>query len=405
MYQKTLGKKLFVIITFFTIISSFVLFPIQIEASSENTFTNNLVSDSTTEKNNEIIGYLGETKTTRASIGNIANHIKNHTFYIKNAFSGQYLDVYDGIASDGTNVIQYTYNGGKNQQWYISENGDDTFTLHSGINSNYVLDVNGGSSSDLANIQLWSYNGSDAQKFRIGYTERSIYGFMSKASNYEKCVVTHGYGCAMGDNVNQYTYSGHWNELWILEPVTKDVDLGARYATDNYNSYIYSYPNLTNMGGDCTNFVSQCMLASGIHYRNNWLIYRRNGNNTDLSNVSQLNDSWALTDPSPWISAPQFRNYWVNNVTNAYSVKASDVLTDPSIVWNVPITQGCAVQLAHSSFGNLGNSYHSMYISGYLDDGTNNTYLLTAHTSNVVHKSLLDVCRNNRDKYVLFYVF
>lgn len=115
-----------------------------------------------------------------------------YTYYIKNAFSGQYLDVYDGQASNGTNVIQYLYNGGRNQQWLIKYNEDGTFTFYSQLALDYVLNVNGGFNNDLTNVQLWSYNGGDSQKFKIGYTSTSTYAILSKCSNYSKAVVTHG---------------------------------------------------------------------------------------------------------------------------------------------------------------------------------------------------------------------
>lgn len=41
----------------------------------------------------------------------------DYVFYnIKNIRSGQYLDVYNANTSDGTNVIQWKYNGDANQK-------------------------------------------------------------------------------------------------------------------------------------------------------------------------------------------------------------------------------------------------------------------------------------------------
>lgn len=391
-------KKVSCIIISIFVICSFLIYPKQSQANNDNTINSNIIG----EEQNELIGDLGEKTNTRNSPENIVNEIMNNTFYIKNAFSGQYLDVYDGNANNGTNVIQYPYKGGINQQWYINYNGDGTFTLYSKLGNNYVLDINGGSNSDLANVQIWTNNNSDAQKFKIFYTSTSTYAIMAKSSNYEKAVVTHGYGCAKGDNVNQYTYSGHWNELWILEPVSKNINMGVKYARDNYNSYVYSYPNLTNFGGDCTNFVSQCMLASGMHLDNtSWATYRKNRNYTEISNLNQLNDSWALTDPSPWISAKQFKEYWVPKSSNVYRAKGSDILANPSIVWNIPISKGCVIQKANNFLGIMGDTTHSMYITGY----SNNTYLLTYHTRNILDRNLLDFCRQEPDAYYLFYEF
>ena len=185
------------------------------------------------------------------------------------------------------------------------------------------------------------------------------------------------------------------------------MDLGAKYAVDNYNDYIYSYPNLSDAGGDCTNFASQCMLASGIHYDHNaWYMYRKNSTYDKPKHTYQLQESWALTDPSPWVFAPEFKNYWEGHTTGRYRAKGSDITANPSIAWNAPITQGCVVQMASSSSsGSVGDPHHTMYITGYLNDGSNNTYLLTYHSTNTLSKSLLSICAANPNEYFLFYVF
>ena len=391
MYREKYIAKFFVIIMLISIINVSILATPQVEANNQNTIAQS--------ENNEIIGYVGE-QQTKASSNTISNYINNNYFYIKNAFSSQYLDLYNSEVHDGSNIMQYPFNGGLNQKWYIETNGDGTVTIYSGIDQTYVLDINGGTNSDLTNVQLWSYNGSDAQKFKIGFTEKSVYAIMSKVSNYQKVVVTHGAGCAMGDNVNQYTYTGNWNEVWILEPVAVTRGLGVQYAKDNYDDHVYAYPDLHNFNGDCTNFVSQCLLAGGYHYNNGWGTYRKNGTYTFIYNVDQLNESWSLADPSPWISAKQFKKYWEQKTT-VYKLKGTEILKDSSKAWNLPITTGCVIQKADNFLGIMGDSTHSMYITAY----ANNTYLLTYHSNDIINKPLTDFCRQEPDAYYLFYVF
>lgn len=354
---------------------------------------------------NSIIGYITEESKTR-SIDDVKNSIVNHAFYIKNAYTGQYMDVQGGNVGNGINVSQYIYNGGANQRWFIKSNGDSTFSLYSDLGRDYVLDINGGIGNDLTNVQIWTYNGSDAQKFRIGFTGTSTYAFLSKSSDYKKAIVTHGGGCNTGENINQYTYSGKWNELWILEPVAKDVNLGVEYAIDNFDKTVPAYPRFSiSYGGDCTNFVSQCLLAEGIHYRDRWMIYRKNGNYTDINNVNELNNSWLLSDPSPWISAKQFKEFWAPKVSGAYKATGKQILEDPSIAWNIPIGKGCVIQRAENVLGVLGTVKHSMFITDYTVDGGNNTYVLTYHSQDTKSMSLLEFCRREPNSYFLFYIF
>ncbi len=337
--------------------------------------------------------------TTRNSAGNIIQHILNKTFYIKNAYSGRYLDVYGGIATDGTNVQQCAFNGGNNQKWYIQYNGDGTFSFLSQINSNYALDVYGASSDNYANINIWSYHGGDSEKFKI-YYNNSVYKIASKISNYEKCLVVENRGCLDESNIIQHTYNGSWNDLWILEPVSVDVDMGAKYAMDNYDQTVSAYPRCE---ADCTNFASQCLLASGIHYQDDWKIYRKNDTyNTNINSNYKLNYSWEVSVPGPWLTAPNFKNFWSSRISNIYQLRGSEIVNNPSLAWNLPISQGCIIQMAEAKNGKVADPHHTMYISGYVYDGTNNTYLLTYHSYDTLAKSLLDVCKANPNEYFLF---
>ena len=64
------------------------------------------------------------------------------------------------------------------------------------------------------------------------------------------------------------------------------------------------------------------------------------------------------------------------------------------------------VQIANVTSDNkLGNAFHSMYITGYLNDGNNNTYLCTYHSQDTLSKSILEICASYQNYYFLFYVF
>lgn len=409
MKKRLKTKNLFLIPTITLTFLSSLLMPFQVKASNENsTLTDTLSSEPI-----PILGYLGENlsnnddniSTYSYSPGNAENivyQIMNNTFFIKNAYSGRYLDVYGGSASDGTNVQQCSYNGGSNQQWYINYNGDGTFSFLSAINKNYALDVYGASNSNFANINLWSHHSGDSQKFKIGYTATSTYVISTKISNYEKAVVVHNNGCSDEDNVNQFKYSGNWNELWILEPVNRNIELGVKYAIDNAlnTSSVFVYPSYKT---DCTNFVSQCLLASGIHYRDEWYIYRKNGfyhNNIDAN--YQVNYSWDISNTWCWPVAQNFRNFWLDRVSKKYMIKGSAIVQNPQAVWNLGITRGTVVQIADYNNG-LQDSWHSMIVTGYTDNSDG--YILTYHTDNTLSKTLAEVANSYQDKYFVFLEF
>lgn len=98
------------------------------------------------------------------------------------------------------------------------------------------------------------------------------------------------------------------------------------YAAKHYNSPntpTYPYINHRNVGTDCANFISQSLHAGGISMRDNWYIYRKNTTYPRPTTVAQLDYSWTLSDPSPWISAREFASYWEGEVTTL-SIKVDD---------------------------------------------------------------------------------
>lgn len=371
-------------------------------ASNAATLTNE-ISDITDSKVEYMVDGVKPLNLNDGNNNMEISDLNGKEFFIKNVYTGQYLDVSGGTAANGTNVQQYKYNGTDSQRWYMKYNGDATFSIYSRLGNNgsykYALDIANASADNYANVQIYEINGTNAQKFQIGCTQNSTVVLYTVISNSSKAVVVNGPTCDQGRNVDQYTYQGHVNEQWILEPVGRNYTMGVYYARKNYNSYVSAFPNVTGLGGDCANFVSQCMLSSGIHYQNNWYMYRKNGTYSNISSVSQLNQSWELADPSPWISAKQFANYWTHNATyKAY--KGSQITANKNLISSSNMSMGDVIQEADKNlFGNLGDATHTMYVT----DVTNGDCVLTYHTNNVKAGSLLSMCANNPDKYFIFY--
>lgn len=397
MKKKT--KKLFVTTIGIMMIFSFLMSPISSFASTSNL----LKMD--TDEDDEFTDITAMAQS-RMTSSDVASHILNHTFYLKNAYSGRYLDVSGGVRANGTNIQQYEYNGTASQQWYINYNGDGTATLYSQLGGDFVLDVSGGSNTDGANIQLYEYNGTSSQKFKVYTSGRLAVLFPSTISNYEKVIEVSDSSCKNEGNVQQNTRDDDWNQQWLLEPVTRDFELGAYYAAQNsqvgnsdYSKYTAAYPKFSN---DCTNFASQSLITSGFHYDGDWYIYRKNDTyNTPESNL-QVNWSWDTTIPGPWMTANNFKSYLITKATKGYKAKGSDITSNPSYTWNLNLTVGSVVQIADAD---TGEAFHSMIITDYYNSGTTNTYLLSYHSTNTKNKSLLDICASYPDSYFLFYVF
>lgn len=172
------------------------------------------------------------------------------------------------------------------------------------------------------------------------------------------------------------------------------------YAHTYYKNYnLDEYPNLNNIGGDCANFVSQCIYAGGKEMDNKWYIKKLNNKNPEPTTVKELDESWDLADPSPWISAKEFGIYWSDNAlkTATYSVSDYLKLSDRSISG---YATGDVVQLTKRAIINY-YGYHTMLITKI--DGDD--FLYSAHYADRKDENLTNSLKNyNSSSYkVKFY--
>ncbi|WP_130864996.1 amidase domain-containing protein [Acidipropionibacterium timonense] len=128
----------------------------------------------------------------------------------------------------------------------------------------------------------------------------------------------------------------------------------AAYANKYWNSYNRGYRDFSSnsYGGDCTNFVSQCMRAGG------W--------SDTGSLLDRTNDKawfyWKVTQSYSWVNVGIFRSF---SIKHGRSKLAQNVTQ----MWH-----GNVIQVAVN-----GTWYHSTIVTGR----SNNLPLLTYHTNNV----------------------
>ena len=142
----------------------------------------------------------------------------NGTYYIKSVSSGLYLDVYNGLSDNGTNIQQWYYNGYDAQKFQIKGVGDGYYAILTGA-SGYksCLDVYNGSAADGANINQWEYWGGDMQLFKIVDNGDGTVSFLTKVSGNASSLDVYGWSSEAGGNIAQWTYSGGNNQRFVLE--------------------------------------------------------------------------------------------------------------------------------------------------------------------------------------------
>lgn len=91
------------------------------------------------------------------------------------------------------------------------------------------------------------------------------------------------------------------------------VDYATRYALSP-NPY-YKYFSLANTGGDCSNFISQCLLAGGATTNYKWWYHHNNSLNTSHDTWSQ---TWAVAHALYWYIK-------INQASNLPGIKGFEV--------------------------------------------------------------------------------
>ena len=139
----------------------------------------------------------------------------NQVYSIISKNSGKSLDVYYGNSDNGTNILQYTYNGYNNQKWYLQKQSNGYYIIKS-YATGKVLDVADWSTSNGGNVHQWEYVGGANQEWSIEYVD-GYYKIINRHSGLALDVSD--VSTADNANVHQWEYVGGANQLWSINPV------------------------------------------------------------------------------------------------------------------------------------------------------------------------------------------
>lgn len=161
---------------------------------------------------------------------------ENQQYYIKNLYTGQYLDVESGLDGNLTNVQTYGFNGTDAQKWTITKNVSNTYEFKSEVGSKQkVLYENSG------NLCINTNYGRPNQKFTLVRNDT----LLNSGTYYIK------YGdkfLSINPNTNNVeladssTYYNGLAALWSFERVNKKV---ARIMNESDYSTAQIYAGLT----------------------------------------------------------------------------------------------------------------------------------------------------------------
>jgi len=135
---------------------------------------------------------------------------------LTNANSSMLMDVASGSTANGAKIIQWTSNGGTNQQWTLTRVRDNIFTLTS-VKSGLCLDVPNRSLTDGLQLQQWTCNGGTNQQWTadlVGSLTGSKYILANVNSGL--AIGVEGASTTAGAHVVQLTGTGATSQQWTM---------------------------------------------------------------------------------------------------------------------------------------------------------------------------------------------
>lgn len=134
-------------------------------------------------------------------------------YRLLNINSGDALDVNGASTASGANIIQWPQNGGNNQQWVITDNGNGYYKIIN-RNSGDALDVNSASTTAGANIIQWPWNGGNNQQWQLTAISTGVYEVTNRNSGLVLDVS--GASTTNGTGIVQQPWNSSNDQQWQI---------------------------------------------------------------------------------------------------------------------------------------------------------------------------------------------
>jgi glucuronoarabinoxylan endo-1,4-beta-xylanase len=141
--------------------------------------------------------------------------IANGTYKIIARHSGKAMDAFGANTTNGTQIIQWTYNGGNNQRWTVTDRGGGQYSIV-GVQSGRCIDISNWGTANGTKVQLWDYVGGTNQKFTITPTSGGYYRITPTHAT-GSCLDVSGISTADGANVQLWQWLSGNNQQWAFQ--------------------------------------------------------------------------------------------------------------------------------------------------------------------------------------------
>jgi hypothetical protein len=143
--------------------------------------------------------------------------VADGTYRVIARHSGKALDVYGEATADGSNVDQWTSDGGKNQQWTLTHLGGNVYEIL-GVQSGKALEVATTSTADDTNVDIRTYTGAANQQWIVSALGGGYFR-LTPVSSSGSALDVGGVSMTDGANVHIWTWLGgnNYNQQWSFQ--------------------------------------------------------------------------------------------------------------------------------------------------------------------------------------------
>jgi endoglucanase len=141
--------------------------------------------------------------------------IANGTYRIIARHSGKALDASNNGTANGTQIIQWTYGGGNNQRWTVTNRGNNQYSII-GVQSGKCVEVSNWGTANGTKVQLWDWLNGTNQKFTFTPTSGGYYRITPTHAT-GSCLDVSGVSTADGALVHLWQWLNGNNQQWSFQ--------------------------------------------------------------------------------------------------------------------------------------------------------------------------------------------
>ncbi len=149
------------------------------------------------------------------SITEVGGDLVDGTYKLVARHSDKAMDAYGAQTTNGTEIIQWSYGGGANQKWTLTDTGDGNYKII-GVQSGKALDIYDGDTANGTKVELWDYWGGSMQLFQITATDSGYYRITPNCAT-GSCLDVSEISTADGAKVQLWQWVGGQNQQWGIQ--------------------------------------------------------------------------------------------------------------------------------------------------------------------------------------------